>query len=53
MNFVFSLLVCASTVLVKQHVVVDIFAGIAVAEAGLLLSRLYYDRKERQKKAEV
>ena len=52
-NFVFSLLVCASTVLVKQHVVVDIFAGIAVAEAGLLLSRLYYDRKERQKKAEV
>ena len=52
-NFVFSLLVCASTVLVKQHVVVDIFAGIAVAEIGLLLSRLYYDRKERQKKAEV
>ena len=52
-NFVFSLLVCASTVLVKQHVVVDIFAGIAVEEAGLLLSRLYYDRKERQKKAEV
>ena len=50
---VMTLLVCASTVLVKQHVVVDIFAGIAVAEVGLLLSRLYYDRKERQKKAEV
>ena len=34
-NFVFSLLVCLSTVLVKQHVIVDIFAGIAVAELGL------------------
>ena len=47
-NFVFSLLVCLSTVLVKQHVIVDIFAGIAVAELGLLLSRLYYDRKEKR-----
>lgn len=45
-NFVFSLLVCASTVLVKQHVFVDIFAGIAAAELGLFISRKIYDRKE-------
>lgn len=53
MNFVFSLLVCLSTVLVKQHVIVDIFAGIAVAELGLLLSRLYYDRKEKRTAIQV
>ena len=47
-NFVFSLLVCASTVLVKQHVFVDIFAGIAVAEMGLFLSRRIYDRAEKR-----
>ena len=52
-NFVFSLLVCLSTVLVKQHVIVDIFAGIAVAELGLLLSRLYYDRKEKRTAIQV
>ena len=34
----FALLVFASTVLVKQHVLVDIPAGVLVAEAGLLLS---------------
>ena len=48
-NFVFSLLVCASTVLVKQHVFVDIFAGIAVAELGLLLSRRVWDSLETRK----
>ena len=48
-SFVFSLLVCASTVLVKQHVFVDIFAGIAVAELGLLLSRLLWDSLEKRK----
>ena len=35
---IFTLLVFASTVLVKQHVLVDIPAGILVAELGLLLS---------------
>lgn len=34
----FTLMVFASTVLVKQHVLVDIPAGVLVAEAGLLLS---------------
>ena len=42
-------LVCASTVLVKQHVFVDIFAGIAVAELGLLLSRRVWDSLEKRK----
>ena len=34
----FTLLVFASTLLVKQHVLVDIPAGVLVAEVGLLLS---------------
>ena len=38
-NGAFTLLVLASVVLVKQHVIVDIPAGIATAELGLLLSR--------------
>ncbi len=37
-NFVFSLLVFASTVLCKQHVLIDIAGGIAVSEIGLALS---------------
>ena len=36
----FSLLVFASVLLVKQHVWPDIFGGIAVAELGILISRL-------------
>ena len=38
-TLIFSLLVFASTVLVKQHVVLDIIGGILTAEAGLFLSR--------------
>ena len=52
-NFLFTLLVCASTVLVKQHLLVDIFAGIAVAEIGLLLSRFIYDRAQKRKKIQA
>ncbi len=37
---ILSLLVCASTVLIKQHLFVDIFCGIAVAELGFLLARI-------------
>lgn len=44
-SFVFALIICASTVLVKQHVLADIPAGILVAEAGLLISNLIYRRK--------
>ncbi len=39
-NAVLTALIVASVVLVKQHVVIDIPAGIAVAELGLLLARL-------------
>lgn len=38
-QLVFSLFVFASTVLVRQHVLLDIIAGIAVAEIGLFLSK--------------
>lgn len=38
-TFVFALLVFASTVLVKQHVLADVVAGVAVAEAGLYISK--------------
>ena len=38
---VMTLLVCASTVLVKQHLVLDIAGGIAAAELGLLAVRLF------------
>lgn len=37
-NLVFTLLVFASTVFCKQHVLIDIAGGIAVAEIGLLIS---------------
>lgn len=37
-NLIFTLLVCASTVLVRQHFLVDIPSGILFAEFGLLLS---------------
>lgn len=38
LHLVFTLGVFASTVLVKQHVAVDIIAGVAVAEASILLT---------------
>ena len=37
-QFVFTLLVFASTVMVKQHFVVDIIAGVVIAEIGLFIS---------------
>lgn len=37
-TFVFALLVFASTVLVKQHVFLDVVGGVAVIELGLLIS---------------
>lgn len=45
---IFSILVCLSTVFVKQHVVIDIVGGILVVEIGIFLankfntSRLFY-----------
>ena len=40
-SLAFTLLVFASTVLIKQHVIVDVFAGILVAEIGQYLSRKF------------
>lgn len=37
--FVFAILVCFSTVLVKQHVFVDIIGGVCVVEIGLYFSK--------------
>lgn len=48
-SLVFTLLVCASTVLVGQHVLVDIPAGILFAEGGLWLSR----RLERRQHSDL
>ena len=46
-SIVFTFAVCASVLLVKQHVLADIPAGIAAAELGLLLTRpLFRDLKE-------
>lgn len=48
-SLAFTLLVCASTVLVGQHVLVDIPAGILFAEGGLWLSR----RLERRQHSDL
>lgn len=40
-SLIFTLLVFASTVLVKQHEVVDIIAGVVVLELGLLISKKF------------
>lgn len=47
-SFLFTLAVCASTVMVRQHVLIDIPGGILAAETGLLLSRLILGRKTRR-----
>lgn len=47
---VFTLLVFASTVFVKQHYVVDIIAGVAVGEIGLQISRFWLNKKEYYEK---
>ena len=39
-SLIFTLLVFASTVFVKQHVVLDIIGGVAVYEIGLLLAKV-------------
>ena len=51
-NAVFSCLVFASVLLVKQHAFVDVPAGIAAAEAGLLIARLIL-KKHRTVKEET
>lgn len=40
LNGALTVLVCASTVFIKQHYLPDIFAGILAVELGYLLTRL-------------
>ncbi len=44
-NAIFSLLVFASVVLVKQHLFVDILGGIFIGELGFLMVRLFHTEK--------
>lgn len=44
-NTVFAILVFASTVFTKQHVIVDVITGFAVAEIGWLVSRLFIKKE--------
>lgn len=52
-SFIAAVLVCASTVLVKQHVLIDVVTGILVVEFGLFMSkkfhlgRFYYKLEEK------
>lgn len=43
---VFAILIFASTVFTKQHVIADVITGAAVAEAGWLISRAVIKREE-------
>lgn len=45
-SLIFAIMICASTVLVHQHVILDIPSGILMAEIGLFLSRRFWSRKE-------
>ncbi len=45
-SVIFTLAVFASVLLLKQHYVADVPAGIATAELGMLWSRLFFDKKE-------
>ena len=42
---IFSILVCLSTVFVKQHVVIDIVGGILVVEIGILIANKFNTSK--------
>lgn len=44
---VMSLLVFMSTVFIKQHVIMDLFGAILVAEAGRMLSEMYFSGRIR------
>lgn len=50
-QFIFTLMVFASTLLVKQHIFVDIPAGVIVAEIGLLISSIIFNWKARKNAA--
>ncbi len=43
--FITTVLVCLSTVFVKQHVIVDVIGGIMVAEIGLMIMKKFYGHR--------
>lgn len=43
--FIFTILVFASTVFVKQHVVVDMFGAMAAFEIGLFITKCFYKKR--------
>lgn len=49
-SLVFALMICVSTVLVHQHVILDIPSGILLAEIGLFLSSLFLEKKGEKTK---
>ena len=52
-TLIISLMVILSVLFVKQHVIVDIFAAIAVVEFGLLTMKLIFRIRERKKKKNI
>lgn len=46
-SFAFAVCVCISTVTVKQHVIVDVFSGVAVAEFGYAVAGFLDKRRKR------
>ena len=52
LQFIISLLVCASTLFTKQHVIADVIAGVIVVEIGLLIMKSVTRRRShKQNKA--
>lgn len=49
----FALLVFASTVLIKQHFLVDIIAGVLVGEIGLQVSGFIIRKKDKMRKCKI
>ena len=48
-SLVFAILVCVSTQVTKQHYIVDVFGGIAVAEICYRISGKIMERRSREK----
>jgi len=44
-SFVFSLMICLSTLTTRQHVTLDVIAGVGIAEAGWLISKYLPKRR--------
>jgi membrane-associated phospholipid phosphatase len=47
-SLVMTILICLSTLFTRQHVIVDVFAGIALGEIVYLLSGLLFKDKKKE-----